>query len=66
MRYLELPGEPATGFHDHVLGLVGDLRPNQYPVVEVPVSILHLASAQASPCTHCRVYGWPLAADMAR
>jgi hypothetical protein len=46
MRYLELPGEPATGFHDHVLGFVGDIRPNQYPVVEVPGSIFHLASTQ--------------------
>jgi hypothetical protein len=26
MRYLELPGEPATGFHDRVIGLVGDIR----------------------------------------
>ena len=42
MRYLELPGEPTTGFRDRVLGLLGDLRPNQYPVVDVPTTILHL------------------------
>jgi hypothetical protein len=63
MRYLELPGEPATGFHDRVLGLLGDIRPNQYPVVEVPVSILHLASAQVRVPTAAAMDGllatWP-------
>jgi hypothetical protein len=44
MRYLELPGEVATGFHDRVLGLLGDVRPNQIPVVDVPANILHLAT----------------------
>lgn len=63
MRYLELPGEPATGFHDHVLGLVGDIRPNQYPVVEVPGSSLHLASTQVRVPTAAAMDGllaaWP-------
>ena len=44
MRYLELPGEVATGFHDRVLGLLGDVRPNQIPVVDIPANILHLAT----------------------
>ncbi len=44
MRYLELPGEVATGFHDHVLDLLGDVRPNQIPVVDVQANILHLAT----------------------
>ena len=63
MRYLELPGEPATGFHDRVLGLLGDIRPNQYPVVEVPVSILHLATTQVRVPTAAAMDGllatWP-------
>jgi hypothetical protein len=42
MRYMDMPGEPASGFHDHVLGLLGDIMPHQYPVVEVPNSALHL------------------------
>ena len=45
MRYLELPGEIATGFHDRTLGLLGDVRSNQVPVVNVPANILHLATA---------------------
>ena len=37
MRYMDMPGKEASGFHDRVLGLAGDLMPHQYPtVVEVP------------------------------
>ena len=43
MRYLDLPGERPTGYHDRVLALLGDVRPNQYPVVEVPPTAFHLA-----------------------
>lgn len=43
MRYLELPGEHPTGYNDRVLALLGDVRPNQYPVVEVPNTTFHLA-----------------------
>ena len=46
MRYMELPGEPTTGFRDRVLGLLGDIRPNQYPVVDVPSTIMHLVGTQ--------------------
>lgn len=42
MRYVELPGEDNTGFHERVLGLLGDIRPRQYPVVEVPGTTFHL------------------------
>ena len=45
MRYIELPGEVATGFHDHALALLGDVRPNQVPVVDVPANLFHLATA---------------------
>lgn len=45
MRYLELPGEAPTGFNDRVLALLGDIRPNQVPVVDVPTNILYLAAA---------------------
>jgi hypothetical protein len=43
MRYLDLPGEQPTGFHDRVLALLGDVRPNQYPVVDIPNTAFHLA-----------------------
>lgn len=43
MRYLDLPGEQPTGYHDRVLALLGDVRPMQYPVVEVPGTAFHLA-----------------------
>lgn len=36
MRYLDLPGEDPTGYHDRVLALLGGVCPMQYPVVEVP------------------------------
>ena len=47
MRYLDLPGEHPTGYHDRVLALLGDVRPMQYPVVEVPPTAFHLAGAGA-------------------
>ena len=42
MRYMDMPGEPDSGFNDQVLGLRGDIMPHQYPVVEVPGSAFHL------------------------
>ncbi|KAI2499710.1 hypothetical protein MHU86_14791 [Fragilaria crotonensis] len=45
MRYLDMPGEQASGFHDQVLGLQGDIMPHQYPAVEVPNSVFHLVQA---------------------
>lgn len=43
MRYMDLPGEPASGFHDHVLGLLGDiLLLQQYPAVDIPGTTFHL------------------------
>ncbi len=44
MRYMDLPGEPASGFHDHVLGLLGDILPHQYPTVDVPGTTFHLVA----------------------
>ena len=29
LRYLDAPGEDPTGFHDKVLGLLGDILPHQ-------------------------------------
>ena len=44
LRYMDLPGEEASGFHNRVLGLLGDsIMPHQYPVVEVPSTSFHLA-----------------------
>jgi hypothetical protein len=43
MRYLDLPGEHPTGHHDRVLALLGNVQPNQYPVVKVPPTAFHLA-----------------------
>ena len=42
MRYMDMPGEPESGFHDQVLGLVGDILPHQYPAVEVTGTTFHL------------------------
>ena len=42
MRYMDLPGEPASAFHDQVIGLQGDIMPHQYPAVDVPNSVFHL------------------------
>jgi hypothetical protein len=47
MRYTDLPGEPPTGFNDRVLGLLGDIQPMQFPLVEVPNdTAFHLITAQ--------------------
>lgn len=46
MRYMDISGEEEpSGFHDRVLGLVGDIIPHQYPTVDVPSTIFHLAGA---------------------
>ena len=42
MKYMDMPGETESGFHDRVLGLVGDLLPHQYPVVDIPNTLFHL------------------------
>ena len=44
VRYLDAPGEDPTGFHDKVLGLLGDILPHQYPVVEIPGTAFHLVT----------------------
>ena len=36
------PGDEPSGFHDHVLGLLGDIMPHQYPAVEVPSTVFRL------------------------
>ena len=45
MRYMDMPGEPESGYHDQVLGLLGDIMPHQYPAVEVPGTMFHLVGA---------------------
>jgi hypothetical protein len=47
MRYLELPGERPTGFNDRVTAVLGDVRPAQFPVLEVPPTTFHLAATAA-------------------
>ena len=42
MRYMDMPGEEPSGYHDRVLGLLGDIMPHQYPTVEVPGTVFHL------------------------
>lgn len=43
MQYYELPGTgDAADFNDRVLGLLGDVRPAQYPVVDVVANAFHL------------------------
>lgn len=42
VRYLDTPGDEPTGYNDKVLGLLGDILPHQYPVVEIPNTAFHL------------------------
>ena len=42
VRYMDMPGEAESGYHDQVLGLLGDILPHQYPTVEVPSTAFHL------------------------
>ena len=42
MKYMDMPGEVESGYHDRVLGLLGDILPHQYPTVEVPCTVFHL------------------------
>ena len=42
MKYMDMPGEEESGYHDKVLGLLGDILPHQYPTVEVPSTVFHL------------------------
>ena len=42
LRYMNAPGDDATGLHDRALGLMGDILPHQYLVVEVPSTAFHL------------------------
>lgn len=44
MRYMDLPGEEASGYHDWVLGLLGDIMSHQYPAVEVPGTCFQLVN----------------------
>ena len=47
IRYVDAPGEEATGFNERVLGLLGDLLPHQYPAVEIPGTAFHLVGIPA-------------------
>ncbi|KAI2511659.1 hypothetical protein MHU86_2725 [Fragilaria crotonensis] len=47
LRYLDTPGDDPTGYNDKVLGLLGDIPPHQYPVVEIPNTAFHLVAAPA-------------------
>ena len=42
LRYMDTPGDDPSGYNDRVLGLLGDILPHQYPVVECPGSAFHL------------------------
>ncbi|KAI2502315.1 hypothetical protein MHU86_12119 [Fragilaria crotonensis] len=44
LRYLDIPGDDPSGYNDRVLGLVGDILPHQYPVVECPNTAFHLVN----------------------
>ena len=45
MRYMDMPGEEESGFHNRVVGLHGDILPHLYPVIEVPGTAFHLVTA---------------------
>ena len=42
VHYMDAPGDDPSGLHDRMLGLMGDILPHQYPVVEVPTTVFHL------------------------
>lgn len=42
VRYMDTPGDDATGYNDKVLGLLGDILPHQYTAVELPGTAFHL------------------------
>lgn len=42
LKYLDAPGDNPSGLHDRVLGLIGDILPHQYPIVEVSNTAFHL------------------------
>jgi hypothetical protein len=44
MRFMDMTGKEVSGFHDRVLGLVGDIMPHQYPTVDVPGTTFHLVN----------------------
>lgn len=57
MRFMDLPGEEPTGFHDKVLGLLGDRMPHQYPVVDVlSTTCFHLVGAPVRVPTTADLY----------
>jgi hypothetical protein len=45
LRYVNAPGDDPSGLHNSVLGLMGDILPHQYPIVEVPGTTFHLVNA---------------------
>ena len=42
VKYVDTQGDNPSGFNDRVLGLMGDILPNHYPVVEIPGTAFHL------------------------
>ena len=42
VRYMDGPGDDPSGLHDRMLGLMGEILPHQYPVVEAPTTVFHL------------------------
>lgn len=64
MRYMDMPGEEDSGFHDKVLGLLGDIMPHQYPAtIEVPSTAFHLVGAPVRVPTTA---GWWPASQLGR
>ena len=47
VRYMYSPGDNPSGYHDRVLGLLGNILPHQYPVVDVPGTAFHLVGTAA-------------------
>lgn len=52
VRYMDTPGDDPTGYNDKVLGLLGDILPHQYPVVEIPNNAFHLVGMPVRVPTH--------------
>ena len=67
MRYMDMPGEDESGYHDRYLGLLGDIMPHQYPTVTLyrfAVLCQTLFQGVAGPENPFVAAQWKLAEDM--
>ena len=52
VRYMDTPGDDPTGYDEKVVGLLGDIIPHQYPVVEILNNAFQLVGTPVRVPTH--------------